>query len=210
MSFCCCFCAFRCGKWRVFLRHTFESHSSLPNFSFNCPVDGCNQTFQTFSAISSHLSRKHPTHDLDLTHSLTRTDPADIGVDNLSSTEHYEDNHSFIQQENNICRDMDHKIMVQRSAALFLLTLKERYSVTQTALDFAIQQIKGMVGYLVEDMKANLKERFENCPGEVALPDITECFNCTDPFANLGTEYLQYKFYQEHFGLVVRHRIIIV
>ena len=57
-------------------------------------------------------------------------------------------------------------------------------------------------------MKANLKERFENCPGEVALPDIAECFNCTDPFTDLGTEYIQYKFYQEHFGLVVCYRII--
>ena len=167
MSFCCCFCAYRCGKWKVFLRHTFESRSSLPNFSFNCPVDGCNQTFQTFSAISSHLSRKHLTHDLDLTHSLTRTDSADIGVDNLSSTERNEDNHSFIQQENNISQDMDQKIMVQRSAALFLLTLKEQYSVTQAALDFAIQQIKGMVVYLVEDTKANQKESFGKCPQEV-------------------------------------------
>ena len=43
---------------------------------------------------------------------------------------------------------------VQTSAALFLLTLKEKYRLTQSALDFAVGQVKHMVGYMVEDMQS--------------------------------------------------------
>ena len=52
--------------------HTFES-TLLSKFP------------QIFLTISSHLSRKHPTHDLDLTHSLAKTDSEYIGVQDMST-----------------------------------------------------------------------------------------------------------------------------
>ena len=75
--------------------------------------------FQIFLAISSHLSRKHPTHDLDLTHSLAKTDSEYIGVQDMSSIERYEDNYYFLPQENNISQAMEQTFTLQRSAALF-------------------------------------------------------------------------------------------
>ena len=56
------------------------------------------------------MSRNHPTHDLDLTHSLARTNSEYIGVQDMSSIERYEANYYFLQQENNICRDMDQNL----------------------------------------------------------------------------------------------------
>lgn len=47
------------------MKHTFQSHSSTPNFSFPCGISGCTQTFRTYAAISTHLQRKHPKCDSD-------------------------------------------------------------------------------------------------------------------------------------------------
>ena len=68
-----------------------------------------------------------------------------------------EEFHSFIQQNNNICQDMRQTLMMQRSDALFLLTLTNVYSFTPAALDFAIGQINEIVGYLVEAETKNRK-----------------------------------------------------
>lgn len=41
----------------------------------------------------------------------------------------------------------DGQLMAQKSAALFLLTTKERHCLTQVALNFAVDQVRGMVSY---------------------------------------------------------------
>ena len=94
--------------------------------------------------------------------------------------------------------------MTQRSAALFLLTMKEKHCLTQVALDFAVQQVREMVGYIIDDVKSNLREKLEGVD-----IDITGCFDATDPFVGLSTEYLQHKFYVQHFGLVVSQLLFI-
>ena len=55
----CKFCCFCSKKWLQFLRHTFQAHSNEPNFLFTCGIEGCHQTFRKYSAINSHLTRKH-------------------------------------------------------------------------------------------------------------------------------------------------------
>ena len=86
----------------------------------------------------------------------------------------------------------------QKSAALFILTLKERYCITQVALDFAIGQVKEMVGYIMDDVKLNLQQQLAN-----ECLDIEQIFDYSKIFDGLNTEYLQQKFYRQHFGLVV-------
>ena len=41
------------------MTHTFQAHSSAPNFVFKCGINGCVQTFCRFSAITSHIRRRH-------------------------------------------------------------------------------------------------------------------------------------------------------
>ena len=66
---------------------------------------------------------------------------------------------------------------LQRTAALFLLTLKEKFKLTQTAVDFAMSSVKTMMDLVTS--------------------------NAVHPFAGLETEYLQNNYYRNYFGLVV-------
>ena len=50
------------------MRHTFEAHSNVPGFNFTCGVGGCPQTFKRYSAITSHLRRKHRGTDSNYPH----------------------------------------------------------------------------------------------------------------------------------------------
>ena len=45
------------------MKHIFQCHSGEPNFSCQCDLAGCTQTFRTYSAMACHLQRKHPNYD---------------------------------------------------------------------------------------------------------------------------------------------------
>ena len=91
-----------------------------------------------------------------------------------------------------------------RCAALFLLTTKEHYQLTQSALDFITQQIQHMISFAVDD----IDEAVRNYLAEQGLrgtPFSNEQLeSLRSPFMHLQTEYLQNKFYRENFNLVVR------
>ena len=117
--------------------------------------------------------------------------------------------HDLLNSDDDICFSVNECSLAtctsaQKSAALFLLTLKEKYRLTQTALNFAVGQVKHMVGFMAEDMQAAVQsEMIEMHTTAAELPEITSCFQNFNPFAGLETEYQQTKFYVEHFDLVV-------
>ena len=87
------------------------------------------------------------------------------------STEHDQDNEQHITPQQTL-----HKM-----AALFLLTLKEKYKLTQTAVNFATDAVKNMFSAAQEQ----------------------GTFAQLNPFEGLETEHLQMKFYRSHFNLIV-------
>ena len=47
------------------IKHMFQCHAKAPNFSHQCGILGCIQTFKTYSAFAFHLQRKHPSYNLE-------------------------------------------------------------------------------------------------------------------------------------------------
>lgn len=87
-----------------------------------------------------------------------------------------------------------------RSAALLLLTAKERFQLTQSALNFITQQIQQMISYAVDDI--DIEEAVVKFLADI--PDLDACLEAMrNPFMSLSTEYLQTKFYREKFNLMV-------
>ena len=199
------------------MRHTFEAHSTEPFFMLICGIDGCTSSFTTLSGISSHLSRKHltasePTDDSDNPCRFSTPPAASVSV--MEYSEHEDslpcsDSNSFGDPD--IDMDCDNFPLTpcggaRRSAALFLLTLKERFRATQTTVDFAVSQVNCIAKHIVEDIHSTvwskLEEHFEDANSSL-IPDLTDCFLVSDPFNGLDTHHKQDKFYKEHFKLVV-------
>jgi len=95
---------------------------------------------------------------------------------------------------------------MQKSMALFILTLKERYKVTQAAIDFTVTQMKENIDFVIDDLHQAVHEKIREVPGltEDDAVRITSIFNnFSSPFTNLETQYFQSKFYEENFGLIL-------
>lgn len=180
------------------MRHTFESHSSVPNFLFTCGISGCTQTLRTYSRITTHIRRRHPCCNFrDLEVVTTADTSTQEGSGDELRDEDLGPESEFVSSDSGaqLLDDEDHSLTAQRSAALLLLNLKERHRLTQSAINFSVGQVKQMVAHILEDVKISVKNKV----GDV---DIEDCFNA-DPFWGLETEALQSKFYREHFDLVV-------
>ena len=181
------------------MRHSFEAHSSSPNFIFTCGVNGCPQTFSKLSGMMSHLSRKHKGVDLDNTQVVSEFSPTSREENNATLDEGMD-----VGQPESTAADNDPEAenKLERSAALFLISLKERFEITQSALDFAVFQVQQMIEFAVEDVRESIKNTFlpglQGCAGAESLPDIEECFHTPNPFTNLQSEYLQSKYYRQH------------
>ena len=149
MVFFCQFCRFSSLEWRTFLRHTFEAHSNVPGFNFMCGVDGCSQTFRTYSGIVSHFRRKHRGQDLTSHDQLS--DQQNPPAVEANSSALIETQSEFVIH--NVTHPGADVNKLENAAALFLLCLKERFQITQTAVDFAMGQVQQMITFAVKDVQ---------------------------------------------------------
>ncbi len=87
-------------------------------------------------------------------------------------------------------------VVWKRSAALFLLSVKEKHQNSQKAVDFAVGQVQQMVSYAVQDKTDSALTMLQehSLATGYELPDIANCFEVPDPFASLQTEYMQTKY----------------
>ena len=94
----------------------------------------------------------------------------------------------------------DHEL--QKTAALYLLTLKEKHKVTQTAIDFVVSQTKLFVNKMMEGLSSAVRKEL-NAPHHDATSVLSVLEDIRNPFEGLESQHLQLKYFQEHFGLIV-------
>ena len=233
----CSYCSYRSSTWRELNRHYFVTHSNEPNFLRKCVVAGCAQTFRCYSSYNSHLSRKHKGKDFEDearksllssglcipegrtvntgSSSLSTSDgpgeaiAADImPFDCMETTEVDDDGEMF---DLSLVQDhLSSSDRLQRSAALLLLTAKERYQLTQSALSFIVCQVQQMFSLAVDDIDEIVKKNPTAQGMWDSIPDLeTHLEALRDPFRGLETEYMQTRFYRESFHLVVRYIVLV-
>lgn len=188
------------------MTHTFQAHSSAPNFVFKCGINGCIQTFRKFAAISSHIRRRHQGFDPESACSNAHTlPPESMDTDpDPSVGGDTEDGVSVCNELSSETEQPEHLIL-QKACASLLLTLKEKHKLSQSALDFSIGQVREVMSCVT----ANIKKRVDAAALEfsesngIPTPDFSNCFQVIDPFDGLHSEHMQQKFYKEHFNLLV-------
>ena len=116
--------------------------SSEPNFPFTCGIDGCPQTYKNYSSILSHISRKHPgTHkdsELNLAAAISSAidDSTSSDVSSIALDDPITGSGFATVGVGEDARPRGNQSRLTRSAALFLITLKEKYALTQSAIDW--------------------------------------------------------------------------
>ena len=91
---------------------------------------------------------------------------------------------------------------LSKSAAHFLLMLKERYGFIQSVVDFTVGSMNQILDCVSDEVQKFVETSMHM--NEITPPtNLSECFTHTNPFSHLETGYQQAKYYREHFGLVV-------
>jgi hypothetical protein len=71
MGYTCAYCGIIKGTFKHYTRHLRIFHENLPNFSVNCNIDGCKDTFIRVRGLVRHIARKHKNVPLDADESVT-------------------------------------------------------------------------------------------------------------------------------------------
>ena len=197
---CCKLCSFRCIGNYLLLKHLFEAHSGIQGFSLECPVSGCSHTFSqgaSFSSFLCHANRKHQNRRDKIESSRAQEIPASSGENAGSHPSGYmgtidvtanHSNSSVLEPQSQCVPVHDPRV----TAGKFLLTLKERHRLSQVAISFTINSVQEIVSQACHNIRTS-----------AATAGVSISSEALDPFCGLDTDYLQSKFYEEHFGLVV-------
>jgi len=79
---------------------------------------------------------------------------------------------------------------IKMAAAKFILTLKEKYKLTQASLDYTVKSVHILIS-------------MSSKQSSVSGPECTSSTPYPSPFDDLMTEYQQNKYFKDHFGLIV-------
>ena len=202
--FSCSICdSFASLNYSAVVRHIGSVHAWEPRFRITCGIEGCIRTYTSYRRYREHITNKHG--------DLLIDDTMDTGeVQQDSQHVHGGDEEMMVNpfDDSTVCNDVQTDCGRPKlyNKALFLLKLNgERLS------QVAINSLIGDVSTLLEEETLSLKKDVIQCMQEghastELISRVNEQFSkkiATTPFEGLHTSYLQKKYYNDHFHLVV-------
>ena len=187
------------------LKHVKLFHAHQPGFKFTCGINGCLRSFTNFRTFQDHVSALHR-HQLNPTNITAVVDDTcsgdSSGVDGDDSASCVDDlaDHALLRS----CRPD----MSQRSAALFLMAIKEKNQLSQAAIQGIIEGVTILQQQQLDKLHTQVCERLGEA-GVVAssVPGLDALFMEEGEnghlFAGLETQHQQLKYIKTHFNLIV-------
>ena len=206
----CDYCSFCSDDNLIYAKHVFQAHCSESNFHYVCGITNCPHAFKTgatYASFLTHCNRKHSNWREILGRNLCLQFQRPLELDRIVDGQPDAQEPMDLQQLNfddslDLCGRNELTVSnedVELAAARFLLTLKEKYRLTQASLNFALESVSDIINVTCRSIEHAVHQEL----GESGISPPPCCFHTPDPFSNLKTEYQQTKFYRDHFGLIV-------
>ena len=211
----CPYCTFYTTNILVFVKHLFEAHCLESNFFYICGISSCRYEFtsgSTYSTFLTHCNRKHNKWRETLCqstifdgHCLYMCDSGITNAKSKTSSETVDFCDDMITEDSDVMSvivkpQFSEEEDIVLAAARFLITLKEKYRLTQASLDFALESVDDITKLTSQRIENSVQKLLNDAGSDLRL---SSCFTITNPFLNLRTECQQTKFYKEYLGLVV-------
>lgn len=181
-----------------FLKHIELFHSHQPSFSITCGLGGCLRTFQNFKVFRNHVYSLHG---------------GEANISNQPNNEFNDDGDSEDSDGIDLaggvpCNPIEIVNVddIQRSSALFLMGMKEKYKLTQTALQGIVEGVSGLMRSHLSVLHTQISSVLPQNLSANTLSDIERLFSderFCHPFLGLETEHQQMKFIRRHFQFTV-------
>ena len=183
------------------LKHIGLVHANEPNFNVSCGIQGCPRTYKNYYSFRKHLQRRHqdclvskpfsnPSLGLSTDCVDGMTDLQQLGMTNKEDTP---------ESQVNITKN--------HNPALFILKTKEVLNLSQSATNIILNDVAEIVQQTVIKLEARvscvLSSNSIDRNEVIGLNEVFQDQTLLDPFYGLHSEYIQQKYYQDHFMIVV-------
>ena len=217
----CSFCKLCFQDIRNWLSHIRLVHGSDPDFSMQCGIDGCSNIFRTFSGFNTHVYRYHRDKvckepvdtpqevDIVVLRPPVNDDDYSAGAGSrlLHLAEFNDDESSAHVLEADVAQLLGEDSEEQKKAtALFLLEMREKFAVSQVAINGIVTGCEKLFTHLTERIEAGVMHHLSKSGVDTEnIPDVKAFFTgLQSPFVGLTSDFLQHKYYRDQFGLIVR------
>lgn len=148
----CSYCLFRSRSKLTLIQHLFDAHSD-EEFSYTCEIVLCGHVFASgscYSGYHTHCHRKHANWKQQI-EEIAFDNSMDVGDVPLCSADCNKINNGQNDKEENI----------ELISAQFLLTLKEKYKLSQVTLDLIMDSISKLVKIISRNVKFSVLEKLK-------------------------------------------------
>ena len=182
-------CTFSTPEISHLQNHIYTIHRDDPNFHVYCSI--CSRSYKKLSAYRKHVSRgckQEKSANLDEVedHSNQST---------LELTPETESDRTCNDNDSSQVTDESYELDKQWLEARYILGLKERYSLSQAAVDYVVSSTASLMSTLIDSITS------KTIDPKQALAMITE--KAKSMFAGLSSAFRQRKYFVETFQLVV-------
>ena len=165
------------------------------DFDYVCGITDCPHAFKTgatYASFLTHCNRKHInwreilgrnlTLQSQIPHELDHgagSEPSQPDTQEAMDLQHFDHSHS-----NDLCSGNELAVSseeVELAATRFLLTLKEKYRLTQASLNFALESVSAIVNIISRSIEHAVCQELS----ERDISPSPDCFHTPDPFSNL-------------------------
>ena len=188
-------------SFKVVLRH-LAIHSSDPAFHVTCGILECPRTFSTYSAYKKHVYRHHrlecglscPEEETELELHSAALDAHTEDMEECDHEEHHNSTSTLLPP--------------QLPQALMLLKLKQKYKLSQMALNAVTDEFTDLLQSKISQIKDELHHILTSLPvPKEQLKNLTSVFQQPDianPFSGLHNRHQQEYYFTNYLGYQVR------
>ena len=215
---CHCCGLFEAPSFSKLLSHVRLVHADDPDFKINCTLEGCCRTFTRFQTYRNHVYTYHK--------NAFRSKPPNVGPSESQKSDSCEDPsvvRDFYQEDNStfdnqgessevgrgddlaIIDPQAEKQVVERAAALWILKARECYRIPLSSMNAIIQDLESMYGYILTGLQEAVGSCLQQSDVDSAtIDEVKAIFSARERlFIGLDTQYLQMRYFQHRFQLVV-------
>lgn len=190
----CSMCSYYSSSLDELQSHTYRLHKDDPRFSVYCK--SCLRSYKKWNSYLRHLQRGCQPVTMSSSNECSTTN-----LEDLSTTIDYAQPESY--ESTNLtaeCLNDDHD--EEYYQAKYILCIKEKYGLTQEAVDHIVESTKLFVGDILDQFMHHCSSSLT--PNQVHHLDEQKKKTSENLFKNLSTDHMQKKYFKDNFGFIVR------
>ena len=202
-----------CGEFSALsvsstLTHIRLAHSDDPGFQLSCNFEGCSRTFRQFTTYRNHLYSIHPNiFRTPSSSEVVSRGGLSSGPDSSSNDDHDPNPEDMLDVCDADVHD-DPKITeesIKRAVATWILKVRERYTLTQVAVERIIQDLDSLFEISLQDLHEKISKCLQHAGVSTSVcTEVDSIFrNRSSMFDGLSTHHLQMAYFKHHFPFVV-------